>query len=35
MFFQERVEPYKAEMLRQLKPHLERLKKIQDDFRGV
>ncbi|MEC0204535.1 hypothetical protein P4H39_18145 [Paenibacillus lautus] len=35
MFFQERVEPYKAEMLRQLKPHLERLKKIQDDFTGV
>lgn len=31
-FFQGQVAPYKAEVLRQLKPHLERLKKIQDDF---
>jgi hypothetical protein len=34
MAFQEQVEPFKAEMLRQLKPHLEKLKKIQDDFSG-
>ncbi|MCI1775824.1 MAG: hypothetical protein LKI04_17540 [Paenibacillus lautus] len=34
MFFQDQIESYKAEMLRQLKPHLERLNKIQDDFTG-
>lgn len=34
MFFQEQASPYKAEMLLKLKPHLERLKKIQDDFSG-
>lgn len=34
MFFEDQIESYKAEMLRQLKPHLERLKKIQDDFTG-
>ncbi|MCE5173269.1 hypothetical protein LQV63_28850 [Paenibacillus profundus] len=34
MFFQEQAELNKAAMLRQLKPHLERLKKIQDDFSG-
>lgn len=34
MFFEDQIESYKAEMLRQLKPHLERLKKIQEDFTG-
>ncbi|WP_243864439.1 hypothetical protein [Paenibacillus castaneae] len=34
MFFQGQVESYKASMLGKLKPHLERLKKIQDDFSG-
>lgn len=34
MFFEDQIESHKAEMLRQLKPHLERLKKIQEDFTG-
>lgn len=34
MFFQDQIESHKAEILRQLKPHLKRMKKIQDDFTG-
>lgn len=34
MFFQDQIESHKEEILRQLKPHLKRMKKIQDDFTG-
>ncbi|WP_268626798.1 hypothetical protein [Paenibacillus alvei] len=34
MFFQDQVESYKANILWQLKPHLEKLKKIIFDFSG-